>query len=201
MSIDVWLAFSLFCFVTSITPGPNNIMLLASGVNFGFRASIPHILGISSGFLVMVIAAGSGLTELFGRVPRSYTAMRWIGAAYLLYLAWRIARTGTPDIKSGECRIGHPLGFWGAAAFQWVNPKAWFMAVGAFSTYVPQDSRMPLIVGVATLFALINAPCVSVWAAFGAQMRRLLQVRRFQRAFNYAMAALLVATLIPMLGA
>ena len=200
MSIDIWLAFSLFAFVTSVTPGPNNIMLLASGVNFGFRASIPHILGISSGLLVMVVAAGLGLTEVFARYPFSYTAMRWLGVAYMLYLAWRIANSGALKAKSAGGPGGRPLGFWSAAAFQWVNPKAWFMAIGAFSTYVPAASSVAIVVSVAVLFALINAPRVSVWAAFGAQMRRFIQVPRFQRIFNYTMAALLVASLVPLLS-
>lgn len=199
MSADVWLAFSLFAFVTSITPGPNNIMLLASGVNFGFRASIPHVLGISSGFLVLVVAVGLGLTEIFARYPLIYTAMRWIGFAYLLYLAWRIADSGTLAAKSPDGSGGRPLGFWAAAAFQWVNPKAWFMAIGALSTYVPAGSSVPMVVGVAVLFALINAPCVSVWAAFGSRLRQLFRVPRYQRIFNYGMAALLVASLVPLL--
>lgn len=199
MPVDVWLAFSLFAFVTSITPGPNNIMLLASGVNFGFRASIPHVLGISSGFLVLVVAVGLGLTELFARYPFIYTAMRWAGVAYLLYLAWNIANSGTPAAKSPDGSGRRPLGFWGAAAFQWVNPKAWFMAIGALSTYVPAGSSVTMVVGVAVLFALINAPCVSVWAAFGARLRQFFRVPRYQRIFNYSMAALLVASLVPLL--
>ncbi len=201
MSIDLLLAFSLFAFVTSVTPGPNNIMLLASGVNFGFRASLPHILGISSGFLVMVVAVGLGLTEVFARYPLTYTAMRWVGVAYLLYLAWNIARSGAPGEAGAGSPVGRPLGFWGAAAFQWVNPKAWIMAVGAFSTYVPPASSVAIIVGIAVLFALINAPSVSLWAAFGARTRHLFKRPRFQRAFNYVMAALLLASLLPLLDA
>jgi threonine/homoserine/homoserine lactone efflux protein len=201
VSIDVLLAFSLFAFVTSVTPGPNNIMLLASGVNFGFRASIPHILGISSGFLVMVVAVGLGLTEVFARYPFFYTAMRWVGVGYLLYLAWNIANSRAPKEEGPGGPAGRPLGFWGAAVFQWVNPKAWIMAVGAFSAYVPAASSAAVVIGIAVLFALINAPSVSLWAAFGAQTRKLFKDPRFQRAFNYAMAALLVASLVPLLNA
>ena len=205
MSPDVLLAFSLFAFVTSVTPGPNNIMMLASGVNFGFRRSIPHIIGISSGFMVMVIAVGLGLNEIFTRYPLSYTVMRWTGAAYLAYLAWAIATSATshpPEDKTdAERAASRPIGFLAAAAFQWVNPKAWIMAVSAFSTYVPAANNPMLIVGTAALFAVINAPCVGLWAAFGAKMRVLLKTPRFRRLFNIAMAVLLLASMLPMLFA
>ncbi|MES2563077.1 MAG: LysE family translocator [Pseudomonadota bacterium] len=199
MSADMLLAFALFAFVTSVTPGPNNIMLLASGVNFGFRATIPHILGISTGFLFMVIAVGLGLTEVFARYPLSYIAMRWIGVVYLLYLAWTIAHAGAPKPRD-HASSGRPLGYWGAAAFQWVNPKAWAMAVGAFSAYVPANSSMAMVVGIAVLFAVINGPSVSVWAVCGSQMRQFFQVPRYQRIFNYSMAALLLISMVPLLN-
>jgi threonine/homoserine/homoserine lactone efflux protein len=201
VSADMLLAFALFAFVTSITPGPNNIMLLASGVNFGFRATVPHILGIGTGFLFMVVAVGLGLTEVFARYPLSYTMMRWIGMAYLLYLAWTIANAGALTPKGTAGRGDRPLGFWGAAAFQWVNPKAWAMAVGAFSTYVPANSGVAMIIGIAALFVLINGPSVSVWALCGAQMRQFFQVPRYHRVFNYTMAVLLVLSMVPLLHA
>ena len=173
MSVDVLLAFSLFAFVTSVTPGPNNIMMLASGVNFGFRRSIPHIIGISSGFMIMVIAVGLGLNEVFTRYPLSYTVMRWVGVVYLVYLAWAIATSQPPEVKPDTERAeSKPMGFLAAAAFQWVNPKAWIMAVSAFSTYVPAANNLMLIVGTAALFAVINAPCVGLWAAFGSRAAR-----------------------------
>lgn len=201
MPLDIVLAFCLFAFVTSVTPGPNNLMLLASGANFGFRASIPHILGISIGFLIMVIVVGLGLAEVFARYPTSYTAMKWIGVGYLLYLAWKIATTDAPSKASTKQGRSRPLSFFGAATFQWVNPKAWIMAVGAFSTYVPTTPGFALIVGVAVLFAMINAPSVAVWALFGSGMRSLLQNPRYRRAFNFGMAALLVGSLLPLLEA
>ncbi len=202
MSPDVLLAFSLFAFVTSVTPGPNNIMMLASGVNFGFRRSIPHILGISLGFMVMVIAVGLGLNEIFTRYPLSYTVMRWVGAIYLVYLAWAIANSQPPEDKTdAERAASRPMGFLAAAAFQWVNPKAWIMAVSAFSTYVPAANNLMLIVGTAAMFAVINAPCVGLWAAFGSKMRVLLKTPRFRRLFNIAMAVLLLASMLPMLFA
>lgn len=197
LSFDLMLAFALFAFVTSVTPGPNNAMLLASGVNFGFQRTIPHILGISSGFLVLVLAVGLGLGAVFTAYPVLYTLLRYAGAAYLLYLAWNIARSG-PASEDTEGK-GKPLGFWGAAAFQWVNPKAWVMAIGAISTYTPLQGYTTNVVIIATVFALINAPSVGVWAGFGSVLRNVLRDRRWLRVFNFGMAALLVISLYPLL--
>lgn len=209
MPLDAVLAFALFAFVTSITPGPNNLMLLASGVNYGLRRSLPHILGIGIGFTAMVLAVGLGLAEVFDRLPWMYTVLRWVGAAYLLYLAWSIANSGPPpaDVDTGEgadarstlARPG-PMSFWSAAAFQWVNPKAWVMAVGAFSTYVPAHPSTLLVAGVAVLFGVINIPSVGTWALSGAALRKALQVERTRRLFNIGMAALLVLSLVPLLN-
>ncbi|MBK9522466.1 MAG: LysE family translocator [Rhodocyclaceae bacterium] len=202
MSLETILAFSLFAFVTSVTPGPNNLMLLASGVNFGFRRTIPHIFGISTGFLVLVLAVGFGLGEVFIRVPIAYQILKWVGAAYLLYLAWNIANSGPPGEGSGEqVSCAKPMSFWGAAAFQWVNPKAWVMAIGAFSTYAPTMTSVTIVVLIAVIFVVVNAPSVSVWALFGSRMRRFLQVRRYLLLFNYSMAALLLLSLYPMFQA
>lgn len=128
MSTSLLSAFVLFAFVSSITPGPNNTMLLASGVNFGFRRSMPHALGISIGFMLLVICVGLGLGEVFKLFPWAYTLLRYVGAAYLLYLAWKIANAGGMSDNPDE--HGKPMTFLGAAAFQWVNPKAWIMALG-----------------------------------------------------------------------
>ena len=202
MSLETILAFSLFAFVTSVTPGPNNLMLLASGVNFGFRRTIPHIFGISTGFLVLVLAVGFGLGEVFTRVPLAYQILKWVGIAYLLYLAWNIANSGPPGEGSGEAvSRAKPMSFLGAAAFQWVNPKAWVMAIGAFATYAPNVSSVTIVVLIAVVFVAVNAPSVSVWVLFGARMRRFLQVRRYLLLFNYGMAALLVLSLYPMFQA
>jgi threonine/homoserine/homoserine lactone efflux protein len=200
MSLDTLFAFSMFALVTSITPGPNNFMLLASGVNFGFKRSIPHMLGISLGFLFMVLAVGLGLAEIFGRLPWIYSILKWVGAAYMLYLAWGIATSGPPgEAKPNERQKKGPLGFGGAALFQWVNPKAWIMAIGAFSTYVPASSGLLTIAYTSVIFALINFPSIAVWALFGSRLRHVLQVPRYLLAFNYSMAALLVASLYPLL--
>jgi threonine/homoserine/homoserine lactone efflux protein len=192
-------AFAVFAFVASITPGPNNLMLLASGMNFGFRASVPHMLGINLGFLIMLLAVGFGLGELFVRYPALYSILKWLGAAYLLWLAWRIANAGPAQSEDGPV-TGRPLGFPGAALFQWVNPKAWAMAVTAFSAYVPTSVSWRWELLVAGLFALINAPCITVWTLFGATLKRWLREPRAARIFNWTMAALLLVSLVPMLS-
>ncbi|MEN5089748.1 LysE family translocator [Pseudomonas protegens] len=197
LSLDLLLAFALFALVTSITPGPNNTMLLASGVNFGFNRSIPHILGISCGFFVLVLAVGLGLGAVFEAYPLLYSVLRYVGAAYLLYLAWKIARSGPmSEEQQGQ---GQPLGYWGAAAFQWVNPKAWVMAVGAISTYTPLQGYFTNVLVIAAVFALINAPTVSLWAACGSLLRNVLRNPRWLRLFNLGMAGLLVISLAPLL--
>lgn len=201
MSWETLLAFSLFAMVTSITPGPNNLMLLASGVNFGFRLTVPHMLGISCGFLVMAFSVGLGLAEVFTRLPWIYGLLKWAGALYMLYLAWCIANSAPPSDVAPGLRPAKPLGFWGAAAFQWVNPKAWVMAISGYSTYVPASSGFVIVAGAALLFAVINFPCVSLWALFGAGLRNVLRVRRNLIAFNYGMAALLVLSLYPLFRA
>lgn len=195
------LTFSMFALVTPITPGPNNFMLLASGVNFGFRSSVPHMVGISLGFLVMVVAVGLGLAEVFSQFPWIYDVLKWVGAIYMLYLAWCIAMSGPLEDFPSNGHRGKPMSFLGAAAFQWVNPKAWIMAVGAFSMYVPASSGLVTVVSVTALFAAINLPSVGAWALFGSSLRHVLQVKRNLLAFNYSMAGLLVASSYPLLHA
>lgn len=197
MSTSLLSAFVLFAFVSSITPGPNNTMLLASGVNFGFRRSMPHALGISIGFMLLVIAVGLGLGEVFKVLPWAYTLLRYVGAAYLLYLAWKIATSGGMSESNDE--HGKPMTFLGAAAFQWVNPKAWIMAIGAISTYTPMQGYFTNVVVIAAVFAIINLPSVGVWAACGTLLRNVLKEPRWLRVFNWGMAALLVISLYPLL--
>ncbi|CAI8961501.1 LysE family translocator [Pseudomonas sp. fls2-241-R2A-110] len=197
LSFDLLLGFALFALVTSITPGPNNTMLLASGVNFGFNRTIPHMLGITCGFFVLVVAVGFGLGAVFQTYPLLYTILRYVGAAYLLYLAWKIAHSGpVSESEKGESK---PISYLGAAAFQWVNPKAWIMAIGAISTYTPMQGYFTNVIVIAAVFALINLPSVSVWAGCGTLLRNVLKDRRWLRLFNWGMALLLVASLYPLL--
>jgi threonine/homoserine/homoserine lactone efflux protein len=172
-------------------------MLLASGVNFGFNRTIPHMLGISIGFFVLVLAVGFGLGTLFQTWPVLYTLLRYIGAAYLLYLAWKIATSG-PASESSDS-TGKPLTFIGAALFQWVNPKAWIMAIGAISTYTPMQGYFTNVVVISAVFALINLPSVGMWAGFGSLLRNVLRNPRGLRLFNWGMATLLVLSLVPLL--
>lgn len=196
-SLDLLLAFALFAFVTSITPGPNNMMLLASGVNFGFSRTVPHMLGISCGFFSLVLAVGLGLGAAFQTYPLLYTILRYVGAAYLLYLAWKIATSGPASDASGV--ESKPQTFMQAALFQWVNPKAWVMAVGAISTYTPLQGYFTNVVIISAVFALINLPSVGVWAGFGSLLRNALRDPFWLRVFNGVMAVLLVVSLYPML--
>ena len=197
LSFDLLLGFALFALVTSITPGPNNTMLLASGVNFGFNRTIPHMLGITCGFFVLVVAVGFGLGAVFQTYPLLYSVLRYVGAAYLLYLAWKIAHSGpVSEREKGESK---PISYLGAAAFQWVNPKAWIMAIGAISTYTPMQGYFTNVIVIAAVFALINLPSVSVWAGCGTLLRNVLKNRRWLRLFNWGMALLLVASLYPLL--
>jgi threonine/homoserine/homoserine lactone efflux protein len=192
---ELWASMAVFAFVTSVTPGPNNMMLLASGVNFGIRATLPHTLGISCGHFIMLMAVGLGLGELFIRMPAVYPVMQVLGMAYMLYLAWGIVRSGAPSTQDEANQGAKPLGFWGAAAFQWVNPKAWVMTLGFFSNYLPQEASVLLIVAASLLFSLINFPSIAVWAVMGARMGHYLQVVLYRRIFNWTMAVLLVASM------
>jgi len=192
-------SMALFSFVTSVTPGPNNMMLLASGVNFGFSRTIPHMLGISSGFFVMLLAVGAGLEKIFNLYPFFYQVMKVAGFSYLLYLAWGIARSSAPTEAKGAAVTTAPLGFIGAAAFQWINPKAWMMAVGYFSNYMPADASMAVIVLTCLMFALINLPSVSLWGVMGSQLERYLRNDSWRRKFNWLMAFLLVVSMMPVL--
>ncbi|MEP2531177.1 LysE family translocator [Shimia sp.] len=193
MTQDLLFAFILFAFVSSITPGPNNLMLMASGANFGFARSIPHMLGIGIGFVVMILLVGFGLIQVFDAFPVAHTLLKVVSVAYLLWLALKIARAGAPR---GAQEDGTPITFVQAALFQWVNPKAWTMALTAITLYAP-DRSLWAIGLVAAVFGAINLPCVSSWTVLGQQMRRLLTSPTRLRLFNWSMAALLVASLYP----
>lgn len=185
---------ALFALVSSITPGPNNVMLAASGLNFGFRRSMPHLLGVNLGFTLMIFLVGIGLGSVFQQAPVLYTVLKYVGAAYLLYLAWKIANSG--GVEEGEAR-GKPMTFLQAAAFQWVNPKAWVMAVGIIATYTPQAGFFANLVIATLVCGLVNLPSIGIWVTFGTALRRVLHKPWAIRAFNITMALLLVASLYP----
>ena len=190
-----YLSLILFAIATCITPGPNNAMILASGLNFGVRASMPHLVGINIGFPALIIAVGVGIGALFVAFPILHDILKFVGAAYLLYLAYRIA---TAHGGAGDVARGKPLSFMEAALFQFVNPKAWMMAIGAVSVYsVASDTYLLQIVVIALIFLTFGMMCTSVWLGFGSGLRRWLSRPAILRRFNFAMAALLVASLIP----
>jgi threonine/homoserine/homoserine lactone efflux protein len=201
MPPETLLAASLFAVVSSITPGPNNMMILASGVNFGFARSLRHLFGIVLGFGLMILLVGMGLHTVLERAPLLQTVMRWGGAAYLLWLAWKLAHAGPPsgDTQDAES-AAQPMGFFAAAAFQWINPKAWVMGVTAISTFLPAQAPPTQILTLTLLFISLNLPCVATWGAFGSAMRRILQNPQRLRLFNVTMALALVGSLIPMLA-
>jgi threonine/homoserine/homoserine lactone efflux protein len=197
MQLEVFLALIVFAFTTSITPGPNNMMLFASGVNFGFVRTIPHMCGIGAGFLVLLLAVGYGLGALLETVPLIYTLLKFAGGAYLLWIAFKI---GTSRSLGEGGKVGaKPMTFLGAAAFQWVNPKAWVMAVSAMATYTDEKNYVFSVFLVGVAFAIVNFPSVSTWAGFGSALRQWLSDPVRLKWFNISMALLLVASLWPML--
>ncbi|CAB3657395.1 LysE family translocator [Achromobacter sp. SIMBA_011] len=193
-SLSLLGPLAMFALVSSITPGPNNVMLAASGLNFGFRRSMPHLLGVNLGFTLMIFLVGVGLGSVFQQVPQLYTVLKYVGAAYLLYLAWKIANSG--GMEDGAVS-GKPMTFLQAAAFQWVNPKAWVMAVGVIATYTPQAGFFANLVIATVVCGIVNLPSIGIWVTFGTALRRVLHKPWAIRAFNVSMALLLVASLYP----
>jgi len=185
-------ALAAFALVTSITPGPNNMMLMASGANFGLRRTLPHALGVGAGFTLMIILVGVGLMQLFDLFPLLNLVLKGVSIAYLLWLAWKMAHAAAPE-TGGKAR-GKPMRFLEAMLFQWVNPKAWSMALTAIALYAP-DRDFAAILFVAAIFGLINLPSTSLWAVMGQALRRWLSSPARLRSFNWTMAALLVGSL------
>jgi len=196
MNIAYLTALTGFAFVATVTPGPNNLMLMASGANFGFRRTLPHILGIVGGLSVMALLVGAGLMALFNAVPVLNIVLKVLSVGYLLWLAARIATAAPMD---GQDAKGRPMTFLQAAMFQWVNPKAWAMCLSAVSIYAPDRSLLSVAV-VAGAFALVCFPSISIWAWLGTVVRQWLSNPIQLRVFNVTMAALLVASLYPVLG-
>lgn len=195
MDYALLLALLTFAFVASVTPGPNNLMLLASGANFGLRRTFPHMLGVSFGHSFMVFVIGLGLAQAFETYPLLQRGMMVLSIAYMLWLAWKIAHSAAPEEKEGT---GKPLTFLQAAAFQWVNPKAAIMAITAQTNYA-QGEGVSAAALVALGFIAVNFPAISLWAWMGTEMRRFLTNQRRLIWFNWSMATLLVASLIPIL--
>lgn len=197
MTIESALALVTFAFVSSITPGPNNFMLLASGVNFGFRRTIPHMCGIGAGFFTLLLGVGFGLGALFSAFPQLHVVLKIVGGIYLFWLAWKIATTRS--MSSDKAARARPMTFLEAAAFQWVNPKAWIMAVTGMALFTRADQPYLSVVLVAAAFALVNFPSVSTWAGFGTALRGFLADPVRLKWFNITMGVLLALSVVPML--
>jgi threonine/homoserine/homoserine lactone efflux protein len=189
------LPFVTYTFVMSITPGPNNVMLTASGARFGMRRTIPHIVGIACGFVAQLLAVCAGLSALFARWPALQTALGWAGAAYLLFLGWQMLRRNDAAADA-EAR---PVSFFEAASFQFLNPKAWVMTLTAATLFLPRE--LPWVLQGAYMAAVaegIGVPCMAVWALFGSSLKRWLASARGRRAFNLTMALALATTAVMM---
>jgi threonine/homoserine/homoserine lactone efflux protein len=195
MSHSLLIAFVIFATVMFFTPGPNNIMLLSSGLTYGFRPTIPHILGITFGFAFMIGAVGVGLGTVFIAYPVLQTILKYAGVAYLVYLAAVIAMSGpvSPDPDAGR----RPMTFWGAAMFQWVNVKGWVMVIGTITAYAAIAAYPWNIAIQVGLSLLLGAVSCTVWALFGSALRPILTSPQMVRAFNIVMAILLLASLYP----
>ncbi|CAL79233.1 Putative Transporter, LysE family [Bradyrhizobium sp. ORS 278] len=195
MSQQLLIAFVTFAFVMSFTPGPNNIMLLSSGVTYGFRRTVPHMMGISFGFAFMVGAVGVGLATVFITYPVLQQVLKYLGAAYLIYLAIAIAFSGST--KPEEATPRGPMSFWGAALFQWVNAKGWVMVISTITAYAA-IARFPANVALQVAISFVMAIGSTVtWTLFGTALRPLLSSERAVRGFNIVMAVLLLASLYP----
>ena len=185
------LPYATYSFVMSITPGPNNVMLTASGANFGFRRTVPHLFGVSTGCAIQLVAVCAGLGALFSHWPVLHTLLQWAGAAYLLWLGWKLLRSG--EVAEGQAP--QPVTFWQAAAFQFVNPKAWVMSLSAVALFLPTGMGViPASAYLIGMMVIINLPCITVWALFGSSLRGFLQRRPARLAFNVFMAVALAAT-------
>ena len=197
LQTNILVALAGFCFVSSITPGPNNLMLLSSGARFGFVRTVPHLLGVAIGFTVMVVLVGVGFAGVFEAVPQLHQVLRIISVVYVLYLSWKIA-TGPTHFDGDRRDAGKPMSFIQAALFQWVNPKAWTMAVTAVTGYSPSHNSLIALASTAIIFGTVNLPCVGLWAALGTRLRSVLSSPTRFRIFNVSAALLLVATVYPL---
>lgn len=191
-NIELLIALCGFAFVSSVTPGPNNLMLMTSGANYGIWRTMPHFFGVVFGFVLMIVLVGLGLVQIFDAYPLSHDILKLCSITYLSYLAWKIA-TASPSVAEAK---GEPLNALQAALFQWVNPKAWAMALTALTVYAPAQG-LAAVALVALVCGLVNMPSVFAWVVLGSQLQRWLGSAARRQWFNYSMAALLLVTLYP----
>jgi threonine/homoserine/homoserine lactone efflux protein len=195
MSPTVFAGFLVFALVASITPGPNNLMMMASGTTFGLRRTLPHMAGVVLGFGAMTAAVGLGLAGVLKASPILFSVLRWAAAAYILYIAWRMVTARGPGVAVTDER---PMSFLAAVSFQWINPKAWVMALGAVGTYAEHGRFLVDVATIAVCFMLMTVPSSLVWTSFGAAIRRWFKKPSHLKAFNWTMAILLVASMYPL---
>ncbi|WP_070967026.1 LysE family translocator [Vibrio sonorensis] len=193
--MDYLLSVALFAISSSVTPGPNNIMVMSSGVNFGIKRSLPLLTGICTGFTLMLFLVGMGFGEVFKAIPELELIVKVTGIVYLIYLAYLVSQSGEPDRADGEAK---PMSFVKGAMFQWVNAKAWVIAIGAVSAFTTAgESFFTQNLTIATTFFLVSFPAVGVWLLFGSVLRNALKTKTYRLAFNYCMAALLLISVLP----
>ncbi len=195
MTYDLAIATFLFAAATVFTPGPNNLMLIASGANFGLRRSLPHVAGVAYGLPLMIVPVGLGVMQLFDAWPATYLVLKALSVLYMLYLAWKIATAAEVGSARGSAK---PLRFYQAAAFQWVNPKAWSMVLGAITLYAP-GRDLEALLWVAGIFAVAGTGSALTWTSLGTGLQRWLSAPRRLRWFNRCMAVLLVVAMLPVL--
>ena len=194
---EIFIAVLFFAFSTTITPGPNNVMIMSSGMNYGIKASMPHFMGICLGFPLMVLLVGLGFGVVFDRYPNLHQLIKVLGVLYLIWLAWHIATAEPKAIKKGEKK---PFTFWQAALFQWVNAKAWVMASGSVAAFTTvQGSPLLEVLAITLAFLLMAFPCVGVWLVFGSLLRKVLTQPIMQRLFNISMALILLLSIVPVI--
>lgn len=193
--MDNIVAIFLFTFSSTLTPGPNNLMIMNSGLNYGLKKSMPHYLGICLGFPLMVMIVGLGFGAVFTQYAWIKSVLKWLGAIYMLYLAWRIA---VSVVHVNDSARTAPLSFWEAATFQWVNPKAWIMAVSTISLFTFSTHPFSNAAIITFIFLLVCLPCIGIWLVFGTVLQRILKEEKHQRWFNYLMATALAASVVMM---
>jgi threonine/homoserine/homoserine lactone efflux protein len=192
---EIYLSIMFFCLVTSITPGPNNIMLMTSGINHGVKKTLPHFFGIIVGFPTMLAAIGLGLGAVFIYYPVTHQVIKVLGATYFLFLAWKI---GNSTNSSASDKLKAPLTFIQALAFQWINPKAWIIAVGAIATFTTMGNFKIQVLAIILCFATVGSVCMAIWMLMGVGLQRLISNQQQLQYFNIFMAVLLVGSLVSM---
>ncbi len=198
--MELYIAILVFAVSTTITPGPNNIMIMSSGLNFGLKRSLPHLMGIGLGFPLMVAGVGLGFGAVFERFPVIHEVIKVLGVLYLIYLAYLVA-TSAPKSLDNDTNETKPLTFIQAALFQWINPKAWVMATGAVAAYTTQDASIMLqVMFISLAFLIAGVPCVGMWLVCGTWLKRFLKEVKYQRLFNLTMALLLIVSILPVIG-